>query len=56
MIVLGWAVTIAATLYALWLAFAFIVAVPPPVYLLPRMALVCIAFTGGWYLRSKRPG
>jgi hypothetical protein len=56
MVVIGWTVTIATAFYAAWLALAFFVAVPPLEYFLTRMALVCVAFTGGSYLRNMRPG
>jgi hypothetical protein len=49
----GWIIVGLSALYGGWLAVAFVIAVPPPEYMMPRIVLTTAGFVVGWYLRKK---
>jgi len=51
---MGWVIITWSCLYAGWLVIGFVVAVPPPDYLIPRMVVVAVGIVAGWALTRKR--
>lgn len=52
--VLGWILIALAAAYTGWLILLFAVAVPPPDYLLPRLAFATTGFFAGWLLQQGK--
>jgi hypothetical protein len=50
---LGWIVIGLSSLYGGWLFLAFLIAIPPPEYMLPRIIIVIAGLTIGWTLTKK---
>jgi|TARA_R110001592_G_C13190379_1_gene752528 hypothetical protein len=49
----GWIIIVISVIYGCWIALAFVIAVPPPEYMIPRIIIVVVGLVGGWHLKEK---